>query len=74
MNESLSFDVESLVELVEGAAKWRNNSLVPINFIVEALSRIKNGTEEVDNSYPFGPSLKGTYNIAMRIYQESKRN
>lgn len=60
-----------LIDLVEGAAKFRGDQVIPRDFIAEALERVGNNQETVER-YPLGkPSLKGVYEIASRLHKES---
>ena len=60
----------SLIELVEQAAKARNEPPVPRRYIEEALQRIDAGQEDVVR-YPTGsPSLGAVYDVAVGL--ESK--
>lgn len=57
-----------IMRLIEAAAKARGDPEIPREFIVKALCKIERGEEEVAR-YPFGaPSLRGTYNIAARLF------
>ena len=58
----------SLIELVENVAKARKDAPLPREYIVDALGKIENGDVDVER-YPMGsPSLKGVYEIALRLY------
>lgn len=58
------------VALVEKAAQARNEPPVARQYIDEALRRINAGQEKV-LKYPNGePSLKGVYEIAVRLESE----
>lgn len=62
---------EELIELINGAAKARNELPVPKQYIEEALRRIDAGQEEVIR-YPNGnPSLKDAYDVAARLFDEA---
>jgi hypothetical protein len=62
----------SLAELVEDAAKARNDAKVPREYINDALNRIERGQTEVER-YPTGhPTLKGVYGIALELYKSTK--
>ena len=64
--------VNTLVTLVEGAAIARGEEIIHRDFIVEALERVEKGKEIVQR-YPTGaPSLKEVYDVALRLYNESK--
>lgn len=58
---------QELIDLVEQAAGARNEPPVPRRYIEEALRRINDGQEKVPQ-YPTGsPSLKGVYDIAVKL-------
>lgn len=61
---------EELIDLVEGAMKAREETLVPREFILEAINRVASKNESVE-SYPTGmPSLKGISDLAHRLWNE----
>lgn len=65
---------ESFVILVRQAAKIRGEVLVPEEYIKKALEKIESGEEKV-MKYPTGtPSLKGVYEIAVKLFKAEKRN
>ncbi len=64
----------NMAELVEVAAKARNEEPVPRDFINEILEKISSGEIKLteDEKYPTGaPSLRVVYNLAKKLYQES---
>jgi len=62
----------SLIELVENAAKARKDAPLPRKYIIDALKKIDNGDVEVER-YPMGhPSLKGAYKIALELYEANQ--
>ncbi|MFA6295307.1 MAG: hypothetical protein WC666_02690 [Candidatus Paceibacterota bacterium] len=67
-------DNSQIIEAVEGAAKIRGDLPLPRDFISEALERVNSG-KEIVLRYPTGrPSLKGVYDIALRLYNEALQN
>jgi len=61
--------VNPLAELVEGAARNRRDSVVPRDYIIEAIELVESGNEKV-TTYPTGiPTLQGIYDLASRLYQ-----
>jgi hypothetical protein len=64
-----------LAELVESAAQSRKEPVVAREHILEAIRRIDAGEETVE-TYPMGdPSLRGVYDLAVRIEAEkTKKN
>lgn len=57
----------TFVELVEGAARARNNPPIARHYLEQALQRIEAGQEQVC-IYPGGkPSLRAVYEIAARL-------
>lgn len=67
--------IQELIALIEQSAKARGEEpLVPRKFIAKALEKIENGGEEVEK-YPTGaPSLKGVYEIAVKLFNARCRN
>ncbi|NQT22793.1 MAG: hypothetical protein HQ579_05055 [Candidatus Omnitrophica bacterium] len=62
-----------IMRLIEAAAKARGDPGIPREFIVKALIKIDRGEEEVVR-YPFGaPSLRGTYDIAAKLYKQETK-
>jgi len=64
-------DTSTMIDLIESSAEVRGDPKIPRDFITEALEKIASGEEEVER-YPMGgPSMKGVYRIAHRLYSES---
>jgi len=64
-------DISTTIDLVESSAEVRGDPKIPRDFITEALEKIESGEEDVVR-YPMGgPSLKGVYEIAQRLYSQS---
>ncbi len=63
-----------LVTIVEQAAQARGNPTVSREYIIKALERIECGEEKVVK-YPTGaPSLKGIYEIAVKLFKNETKN
>ncbi len=64
--------INSLANVVAVAAKMRGDPLVMMDFIRDALERIRDGKEVVEE-YPAtgNPSLRDVYKIAARLQQEA---
>ncbi len=59
----------TLIKLVENAAKDRKDVPISRKYIIDALEKIDRGDAEVER-YPMGhPSLKGVYEIALGLYE-----
>lgn len=62
---------QKFIELVEGAAKARDEMPVPRKFIVQAIGKISCGEVEVGR-YPLGsPTLKSVFDVAEGLESEA---
>jgi len=64
----MDHELQELIRMIEATAEIRGELPVPRDFIVEALERIGCGEETVERYPAGGPSLKGVFDIASRIY------